>query len=208
MEYIINIFQKGGIFMYPLLFLGILSIAFIIERFYSLRLKKIIPIDIIKDILDFIQERKIEEARTVAKTYKSVATNIIFEILNAYLKGRKNPEDLKIIAEEVAKIEIPKIEGYVNAIGAIAAIAPLLGFLGTVTGMIQVFEALSVSGLENPQVLSSGISQALLTTAFGLTIAIPSLAAYWYFRSKVNFLITQLENIALETIYELSYEEK
>lgn len=208
MEYIINIFQKGGIFMYPLLFLGILSIAFIIERFYSLRLKKIIPIDIIKDILDFIQERKIEEARTVAKTYKSVATNIIFEILNAYLKGRKSPEDLKIIAEEVAKIEIPKIEGYVNAIGAIAAIAPLLGFLGTVTGMIQVFEALSVSGLENPQVLSSGISQALLTTAFGLTIAIPSLAAYWYFRSKVNFLITQLENIALETIYELSYEEK
>ncbi|RMD46495.1 MAG: MotA/TolQ/ExbB proton channel family protein [Aquificota bacterium] len=206
MEYIISIFQKGGIIMYPLLFLGILVIAFIIERIYSLRLKSVIPLNVIGEILEFVKESKIEEARTVAKTYKSVATNIVFEILNAYLKGRKTVEELKVVAEESAKLEIPKLEGYVNAIGAIAAISPLLGFLGTVTGMIQVFEALSISGLGNPEVLSSGISQALITTAFGLTIAIPSLAAYWYLKSKVNFLITQLENVALEVIYELTSE--
>ncbi|MDQ7055083.1 MAG: MotA/TolQ/ExbB proton channel family protein [Persephonella sp.] len=76
---------------------------------------------------------------------------------------------MKVAAEEIARTEIPKLEGYVNAIGAIAAIAPLLGFLGTVTGMIQVFEALSLEGLSNPEVLSSGISQALITTAFGLS---------------------------------------
>ena len=208
MEYIISIFQKGGIIMYPLLFLGILVIAFIVERMYSLRLKTVIPLKVIEEILEFIKENKIEEARTIAKTYKSVSTNIIFDILNAYLKNRKSVEELKVVAEESAKLEIPKLEGYVNAIGAIAAISPLLGFLGTVTGMIQVFEALSISGLGNPEILSSGISQALITTAFGLTIAIPSLAAYWYLKSKVNFLITQLENVALEIIYELTFEEK
>ena len=208
MEYIVSMFQKGGILMYPLLFLGILSIALIIERLYSLSLKKVIPLDVFEEIISFLEEGKVEEARTIAKTYKSVATDIIYSILEAYLKGRKSIEELKIVAEESAKVEIPKLEGYVNAIGAIAAISPLVGFLGTVTGMIQVFEALSVSGLSNPEILSAGISQALITTAFGLTIAIPSLVAYWYFRSKVNFLITQLENVALEVIYELTSKEE
>lgn len=105
-------------------------------------------------------------------------------------------------------MEIPKLEGYVNAMGAIAAIAPILGFLGTVTGMIQVFEALSLEGLSNPELLSKGISQALVTTAFGLSIAIPSLAAYWYFKSKVNFLVTQLESLAVELVYQLTNIDK
>jgi len=70
--------------------------------------------------------------------------------------------------------------------------------------MIQVFEALSVEGLSNPEVLSSGISQALITTAFGLSIAIPSLAAYWYFRSKLSFVVSQLENLATELVYQLT----
>jgi biopolymer transport protein ExbB len=208
MEYIISMFQKGGILMYPLLFLGILSVAFILERLYSLSIRKILPLDVFEEIVSFVKEKKIEEARTIAKTYKSISTDIIYSILEAYLRGRKNIEELKIVAEESAKVEIPKLEGYVNAIGAIAAISPLVGFLGTVTGMIQVFEALSVSGLSNPEVLSAGISQALITTAFGLTIAIPSLIAYWYFRSKLNFIITQLENISLEIIYELTSKEE
>jgi biopolymer transport protein ExbB len=208
MEYIISMFQKGGILMYPLLFLGILSVAFILERLYSLSIRKILPLDVFEEIVSFVKEKKIEEARTIAKTYKSISTDIIYSILEAYLRGRKNIEELKIVAEESAKVEIPKLEGYVNAIGAIAAISPLVGFLGTVTGMIQVFEALSVSGLSNPEVLSAGISQALITTVFGLTIAIPSLIAYWYFRSKLNFIITQLENISLEIIYELTSKEE
>ncbi len=200
MEYIITVFQKGGILMYPLLFLGVLSIAFIIERFFFLRKSKIIPVYALEEIISFLKEGKIEEAITVAKTYRSITTNIIYEVLKAYVNGKTDLEELKLIAEERAKLEIPKLESYINAIGAIAAISPLLGFLGTVTGMIQVFQALSVSGLGNPEVLSSGIAQALITTAFGLVIAIPSLAAYWYFRSKVNFLVVQIEGIIFEVI--------
>ncbi len=208
MEYILQIFQKGGPIMYPLLFLGVLSVAFIIERLYSLSFRKTFPVRKIEEISFYIQENRMAEAITIAKNTGSVATNLIAGILEAYMKGRKTEEQLKTIAEEIARTEIPKLEGYVNAIGAIAAISPLLGFLGTVTGMIQVFEALSVEGLSNPEVLSSGISQALITTAFGLSIAIPSLAAYWYFKSKLSFIVSQLENLAIEVVYQLTEKKE
>ena len=204
MEYIIQIFQKGGPLMYPLLFLGVLAVAFIIERLYSLSFRKTFPVKKIEEISFYIQEKRFPEAITIAKNTNSIATAMISGLLEAYIKGRKTPDQLRTVAEEIARAEIPKLEGYVNAIGAIAAIAPLLGFLGTVTGMIQVFEALSVEGLSNPEVLSSGISQALITTAFGLSIAIPSLAAYWYFRSKLSFVVSQLENLATELVYQLA----
>lgn len=208
MEYIIAIFQKGGILMYPLLFLGILSVAFIIERLYSLSTGKIIPLKSIEEIVSFLHENKIEEAMTVAKTYPSTATNIIYDILNAYLKGKKDLEELKLIAEETARLEVPKLEGYTGMIGAIASIAPLLGFLGTVIGMIQVFEALYLEGLSNPKLLSAGISQALITTAFGLSIAIPSLAGYWYIKSKINLLVAQVETVVFEIIELLSSKDE
>ncbi len=208
MEYILQIFQKGGPIMYPLLFLGVLSVAFIIERLYSLSFRKTFPVRKIEEISFYIQENRMAEAITIAKNTGSVATNLIAGILEAYMKGRKTEEQLKTTAEEIARTEIPKLEGYVNAIGAIAAISPLLGFLGTVTGMIQVFEALSVEGLSNPEVLSSGISQALITTAFGLSIAIPSLAAYWYFKSKLSFIVSQLENLAIEVVYQLTEKKE
>ena len=198
-----TVFQKGGPLMYPLLLLGVLSIALIIERFYSLATKRVIPEKTIEEIDFYIREKRLTEAFTVAKGKNSIATEVLAAILNAYLSGRKTKEDLIAFAEETAKLEIPKLETLVNALGAIAAIAPLLGFLGTVTGMIQVFEALSIEGLGNPDVLAKGISQALLTTAFGLTIAIPSIAAYWFFRNKVVFIVAQVENLATNLVYEL-----
>jgi len=203
MEFIISVFQKGGPLMYPLLILGVLSIALIIERFYSLSIKRVIPTKLLEEIDFYIREKRLTEAFTVAKGKNSIATEVLAAILNAYLSGRKTKEDLIAFAEETAKLEIPKLETLVNALGAIAAIAPLLGFLGTVTGMIQVFEALSIEGLGNPDVLAKGISQALLTTAFGLTIAIPSIAAYWFFRNKVIFIVAQVENLATNLVYEL-----
>ncbi|NPA57842.1 MAG: MotA/TolQ/ExbB proton channel family protein [Aquificae bacterium] len=203
MEYILEVFQKGGPLMYPLLFLGVLSFAFIVERLYSLSFRKTFPTKKIEEISFYIQEGRLAEAITIARNTNSIATQLIAGILEAYMKGRKTEQQLKTVAEEIARAEIPKLEGYVNAIGAIAAIAPLLGFLGTVTGMIQVFEALSVEGLSNPEILSAGISQALITTAFGLSIAIPSLAAYWYFKSKLAFIVSQLENLATELVYQL-----
>ncbi len=208
MEFIISVFQKGGPIMYPLLILGVLSIALIVERFYSLSIKRVIPTKVLEEVDFYIRERRFTEAFTIAKSKSSLATEVIASILNAYLAGMRKKEDLIAFAEEAAKMEIPKLETLVNALGAIAAIAPLLGFLGTVTGMIQVFEALSIEGLGNPDVLAKGISQALLTTAFGLTIAIPSIAAYWFFRNKVVFLVAQVENIAMNLVYELiSLEE-
>ena len=209
MEFIISVFQKGGPLMYPLLFLGAIAIALIIERLYSLRKSKVIPPKIIEEIVFFIKEGRIKDALSVTRDQNSIATELISAVLHAYITGKREKDELTTIAEESAKVQLPKLEGYINAIGAIAAIAPLLGFLGTVTGMIQVFEALSVEGLGNPEVLSAGISQALLTTAFGLSIAIPSLAAYWYFKSRVEYLALELENIVINIVYDLAdYKEK
>ena len=189
--------------MYPLLFLGAIAIALIIERLYSLRKSKVIPPKIIEEIVFFIKEGRIKDALSVTRDQNSIAAEIISSVLHAYIIGKRGKDELTTIAEESAKVQLPKLEGYINAIGAIAAIAPLLGFLGTVTGMIQVFEALSVEGLGNPKVLSAGISQALLTTAFGLSIAIPSLAAYWYFKSRVEYIAIELENIVINIVYDL-----
>ena len=208
MEYVISVFQKGGPIMYPLLFLGALAIALIIERLYSLSTKKIVPIQAVQEILFYLKEGKFTEAYAAAKAKDTIATNIIVGILEAYVNGKRKREDIEIVADNMAKAELPKLEAYINAIGAIAAISPLLGFLGTVTGMIQVFEALSIEGLGNPDVLAAGISQALLTTAFGLSIAIPTLAGYWYFKSRVNYLAIQLENIITDVILQLPEEEE
>jgi len=208
LEYVISVFQKGGPIMYPLLFLGALAIALIIERLYSLSTKKIVPIQAVQEILFYLKEGKFTEAYAAAKAKDTIATNIIVGILEAYVNGKRKREDIEIVADNMAKAELPKLEAYINAIGAIAAISPLLGFLGTVTGMIQVFEALSIEGLGNPDVLAAGISQALLTTAFGLSIAIPTLAGYWYFKSRVNYLAIQLENIITDVILQLPEEEE
>ncbi len=197
---IFRTFQKGGILMYPLLILGIVGFAIVIERFMTLSISKLFPEKKLEVILLYLKKGEIDEALKVAKKEDTLATRLVVFLIESFLKGRSSEDNLKLAAEEIASVEIPKLEGLVNAIGAIASIAPILGFLGTVTGMIQVFEALALTGLSHPEVLSKGISQALLTTAFGLTIAIPSLAAYWYFKSKISYIISELESLAIEII--------
>ena len=197
---IFRIFQKGGLLMYPLLILGIVGVAIIIERFLTLSVSKLFPERLLESILLHLKRGEIDEALKVARREDTLSTRLVVFLIEAFLKGRSSEENLKLAAEEIASVEIPKMEGLVNAIGAISSIAPILGFLGTVTGMIQVFEALSLTGLSHPEILSKGISQALLTTAFGLTIAIPSLAAYWYFKSKISYIISEMEALAIEVI--------
>ena len=166
----------------------------------SLSISKLFPEKTLEQILIFLKKGELDEALKIAKSEDTISTRLVAFLIESFLKGRSSEDNLKLVAEELASVEIPKLEGLVNAIGAIASVAPILGFLGTVTGMIQVFEALSVTGLGHPEVLSKGISQALLTTAFGLSIAIPSLAAYWYFKSKISYIISELESLAIEII--------
>ena len=197
---VLRIFSKGGILMYPLLILGIVGFAIIIERFMSLSISKLFPEKILEQVLIALKKGELDEALKIAKREDTLSTRMIVFLIENFLKGRSSEDNLKLAADEIASVEIPKLEGLVNAIGAIASVSPILGFLGTVTGMIQVFEALSLTGLGHPEILSKGISQALLTTAFGLSIAIPSLAAYWYFKSKISYIISELESLAIEII--------
>jgi biopolymer transport protein ExbB len=107
---------------------------------------------------------------------------------------------MKEAIEDTGRHVVHELERYLNTLGTIAAISPLLGLLGTVIGMIQVFSAITTQGVGNPAALAGGISQALITTAAGMSVAIPALMAYRYFRGKVNMLVIRMEQQALRMV--------
>jgi len=107
---------------------------------------------------------------------------------------------MKEAIEDTGRHVVHELERYLNTLGTIAAISPLLGLLGTVIGMIQVFSTITTQGVGNPAALAGGISQALITTAAGMSVAIPALMAYRYFRGKVNMLVIRMEQQALRMV--------
>lgn len=121
-------------------------------------------------------------------------------MLAGIVNYEKPESELKEILEEAGRQEIPKIRSFLPALGTIASVAPLLGLLGTVIGMIEVFSTISQEDSVNPGKLAGGISQALITTAFGMVIAMPTLAAYNYFIAKVQTLVIEMEKTSLNLV--------
>ena len=122
-------------------------------------------------------------------------------ILAAGLLNRHHPREImKQSVEETGRQVVPELDRFLNTLGTIASISPLLGLLGTVIGMIKVFAAITTQGVGNPTVLAGGISEALITTATGLTVAIPSLIFYRYFKGKVDELVITMEEEALKIV--------
>lgn len=121
-------------------------------------------------------------------------------VLAGVINYEKSESELKEILEEAGRQEVPLIRSHLTALGTIASVAPLLGLLGTVIGMIDVFATLSRETTVNPTMLAGGISQALVTTAFGMVIAMPTLASYNYYISKVQNLIIEMERVSLHMV--------
>jgi biopolymer transport protein ExbB len=107
---------------------------------------------------------------------------------------------LKDAIEDTGRHVVHELERYLETLGTVAAVTPLLGLLGTVIGMVQVFTAITTHGVGNPTVLAGGIAQALITTAAGLSVAIPSLIAYRYYRSRVDTLVVDMEKEAIKLV--------
>ncbi|MCA9774031.1 MAG: MotA/TolQ/ExbB proton channel family protein [Myxococcales bacterium] len=188
-------FQKGGIMMWPLLFSSVLSLGIFFERLYSLRRSRILPAKFLDTIEDLIIHEKIPEAVATCNKDGSSIANIIQSGIRNFGARR---ELIKETIEEVGRREAVALGRYTEVTGTVAAIAPLMGLLGTVLGMIKVFDAISVHGVGNPAVLSTGISEALITTVAGLVIAIPSLVAYRYLISKADRLVNEMEEISIK----------
>ncbi len=199
-----EIFRKGGPVMWPLLIFSVVGVIFIIERALALRKAKINVNEFLaKTRKALIVNRSIQSAVKTCEEYRGPVASILKAGL---LKFGQPREDVEKTIENAALYEMGRLEKNLAWLASIANVAPLLGFFGTVVGMIQSFEALAEAGLSNPGLVAAGISVALITTAAGLFVAIPTQLAYNYFMSRINKFVRDIEtssNMLLETFGEM-----
>lgn len=190
-----EIILAGGWLMFPILFGSVVAMAIVAERLWSLRRSKVIPQNLVTEIWVKIKDRKLTARDMTTMQEQSPLGRVLVAGLSNIPRGR---EQMKEAIEDVGRHEMYRLERYLTTLGTIAAISPLLGLLGTVVGMIKVFATISAVGVGNAGALSTGISEALLTTAAGLTVAIPALICFRYLRSKVDGLVIYMEQEALK----------
>ncbi len=204
-----SLFLKAGIIIFPIFFCGVLTIGIIIERLISLKNAEIDNEKFISEIEGLLRRRKIKEALELCNKNDKPVPRIIKAGL---LKIDRSREEVKEAIDDAANYEIPNLEKYLGILATIATISPLLGLLGTVTGMIKAFMVIEAKGgLVNPGDLARGIWEALLTTVAGLIVAIPAYLAYNYFVSRVNNIILDMEKSAtrlLDVMFLIKSEEE
>lgn len=189
----------------PILLASVLGVTIFLERLYSLRTDRIIPKQICFLIESAIQKGEFDSIYSLTPTDEHMLGNMIGLIRFQQEKGR-NREQIAARLEEWATQQASKLERGLEILSVVASIAPLLGLLGTVLGMVITFEAIQQYGLGNIDGLAGGISQALLTTVAGLSVGIPALIAHRYLQSKVDKLLLELERIATELLDALDVE--
>jgi biopolymer transport protein ExbB len=195
---LLDMFFKGGIIMWAILLTSVIGLAVIIDRFIVLRKARInVPAFMVR-IRGFIKKRDISGAISHCMEEKSPIANIVRKGLMKYRYGH---DRVKEAIENAGSQEISKLEKGLNLLATVAGIAPLLGFLGTVTGMISAFMAIEeLQGAVGPSDLAGGIWEALITTAYGLIVGIPALAIYNYFLGRIKKLVSEMETVANDVV--------
>ncbi|MBV2093036.1 MAG: MotA/TolQ/ExbB proton channel family protein [Candidatus Thiodiazotropha sp. (ex. Lucinisca nassula)] len=189
--------KSGGWLMLPIIACSIAALGIVIERFWSLQRKRVMPEYLMRQILQLHQEEKLN----LADLDKLKTSSPLGRILAAGLVNRNHSKVvMKEAIEEVGRQVVHELERYLNTLGTIASISPLLGLLGTVIGMIKVFSVIVTAGVGDPGVLAGGISEALITTAAGLSVAIPSLMFHRYFSGLIDQLVIGMEEQALKMV--------
>ena len=183
--------------MLPIIACSIAAMAIVVERFWSLQRRRITPENLVAQVWQWARSGVLDEKRI--QTLRKGSP--LGRVLAAGLVNRAHDRMvMKESVEEVGRHVIYELGRYLNTLGTIAAIAPLLGLLGTVIGMIKVFAAITAHGVGEASVLAGGISEALITTAAGLSVAIPTLMFYRYFRSRVEGFVVSMEQEALKLV--------
>lgn len=183
--------------MIPILLASVVALALVAERFWSLRESRIAPPSLVPQIWQWYKSKTLDDQQIEALSNNSP----LGRILAAGLVNRRHPREImKESIEDTGRQVAHELERFLNTLGTIASIAPLLGLLGTVTGMIQAFAAISTHGVGNPTIVAAGIAEALITTAAGLFVAIPTVFFYRYFRGKVDALVLKMEEEALKIV--------
>ncbi|NOZ77921.1 MAG: MotA/TolQ/ExbB proton channel family protein [Acidobacteria bacterium] len=197
-------FRQGGPVMWPLLFFSLLGLTFIIERYIALTKARINVNEFLTKIRKaLLVNRNVKEAVKVCEQYKGPVASVMKAGLLRYGHSR---EDIEKTIENAALFELDRLERGMGVLATTANVSPMLGFLGTVTGMIKSFATLAASGLTNPGKVAAGISEALITTAAGLMIAIPVQLAFNWYTTKINRFVRETEtatNMLMETFIEM-----
>ena len=183
--------------MVPIILCSIVSAAICIERFWTLRPGEIAPPNLLSQVWTWIRTNQMDAERLRELRAGSPLGQILAVGISNARRGR---DPMKEAIEEVAGQVIHEMERYLNTLGTVAAVSPLLGLLGTVTGMIDVFTTIAVNGTDNAALLAGGISAALITTAAGLTVAIPSLFFHRFFIRRIDELVVGMEQEAIKLV--------
>jgi biopolymer transport protein ExbB len=192
-----EIVKSGGIFMVPIILSSIVAMAIFAERLMTLRRQRVLPAELTEKVWRWVESDQLQEKHIAALAQSSP----LGQVLAAGLNNRDRERVIvKEAVEDAGRHVIHELERYINALGTIASIGPLLGLLGTVSGMIHTFTDISSAGVGNPQVLAGGISEALICTAAGLIVAIPATIGYRYLRGRVEALVVAVEKEAIKLV--------
>lgn len=193
----LELVQSGGWLMFPIILCSVVALAITGERFWALQMQRICPESLVPKIWQWTKDDQISAKQLAYLRNGSPLGRVLAAGLVNLHQSR---EIMKDSIEDSGRHVVAELERYMNTLGTIAAITPLLGLLGTVIGMIKVFAAITVVGVGNPAVLAGGISEALITTAAGLSVAIPTLMFYRFFRGRIDLLIIIMEKEALKMV--------
>jgi len=194
---VLEIIKAGGWLMAPIILCSILSLTIIAERAWTLRRKNVVPGDLGEQVREWasrheLDRRHIEQLRAGSSLGRVLAAGLVNRHRSRHL--------IKEAIEDTGRHVVHELERFLNTLGTIAGISPLLGLLGTVIGMIKVFSSIMVHGVGDANQLAGGISEALITTAAGLTVAIPSFFFYRYYKGKVEAYVVSMEEQAVNLV--------
>jgi biopolymer transport protein ExbB len=189
-----EIVQAGGALMWPIILCSIVAAAIILERLWTLQDRRVLPPDLTQKVWKLVDANQINDKVIAALEQNSP----LGKLLAAGLANRHRPREILMERlEDTGRHVVYELERFLNTLGTIAGVSPLLGLLGTVTGIIKAFNAINAGGAGDPRMLSGGIAEALVATAAGLCVAIPSLIAYRYLRGRVDRIVVEMEKNAL-----------
>lgn len=188
---------SGGWMMWPILLCAVLTLTIVVERYWSLRRPYVIPAELSTRVMQWAEKGKLDPAHISELRQDSSLSRVLVAAFQHRFQSR---DRMKEAVEDSGRHEIHRMERFIELLGTIAALSPLLGLLGTVIGMIDVFAAIMTHGVGKAGYLAGGISQALITTAAGLSVAIPAYFFYRQLHARVESYVMEMEELAMAMI--------
>lgn len=193
------LFVRGGPVMYPIVAGSVVALALFMERIWALRRERVLPMGFRERLRSLVRNGKVSEAEVLCQENASPLANVVAAGLR---RAGGTRDQIKEAVIEVGRREVVYLDRFVDLLGTIAAVEPLMGLLGTVTGLIRAFQRVEAlagrGGAVNPSALAGGIWEALITTAAGLMIGIPAYIGYRYLQSRVDHVVVEIEEESLE----------